>query len=125
MKRGGLAPLHGTAIVAVVSLAIYGPIYLAASGSRALTLPLGEAAFHAFYQGVMTSIVSLIAYMRGIALLGPARGAAFSALVPVMVALAGIPLLGEIPTTPAWLSVALTALGVLLASGVLRALRRG
>lgn len=125
MKRGGLAPLHGTAIVAVVSLAIYGPIYLAASGSRVLTLPLGEAAFHAFYQGVMTSIVSLIAYMRGIALLGPARGAAFSALVPVMVALAGIPLLGEIPTTPAWLSVALTALGVLLASGVLRALRRG
>jgi drug/metabolite transporter (DMT)-like permease len=28
MKRGGLAPLHGTATVAVVSLALYGPLYL-------------------------------------------------------------------------------------------------
>ena len=125
MKRGGLAPLHGTAIVAVVSLALYGPFYLAATGTRVLTLPLAEASFHAFYQGVMTSVVSLIAYMRGIALLGPARGAAFSALVPVMVALAGIPLLGEWPAPLAWLSLALTAAGVVLASGVLRALKRG
>lgn len=122
MKRGGLAPLHGTAVVAVASLLLYLPPYLMLTGRHVLSLPLAEAVFHGFYQGVMTSIVSLIAYMRGIALLGPARGSAFSALVPVLAALLGIPVLGEWPAPTTWIAVALTATGVVLASGVARAL---
>ncbi|MCC7045397.1 MAG: DMT family transporter [Alphaproteobacteria bacterium] len=122
MKRGGLAPLHGTAVVAVTSLLLYLPPYLILTGRHVLSLPLAEAVFHGFYQGVMTSVVSLIAYMRGIALLGPARGSAFSALVPVMAALLGIPVLGEWPAPATWIAVALTASGVVLASGVARAL---
>lgn len=126
MRRGGLTPLHGTAIVAVVSLVLYLPAYLIFTGSRVLTLPLAEAAFQAFYQGVMTSIVSLIAYMRGIALLGAARGAAFGAMVPVLAALLGIPVLGEWPTAQTWIAIGLTATGVVLASGAHKVLwRRG
>lgn len=122
MKRGGLAPLHGTAIVAVASLILFLPPYFYFNGARVLSLPAAEPAFHAFYQGVMTSVVSLIAYMRGIALLGPARGSAFSALVPVMAALLAIPVLGEWPTPLTWVAVAFSAAGVVLASGVARAL---
>jgi drug/metabolite transporter (DMT)-like permease len=122
MKHGGLAPLHGTAVVAVASLILYMPPYLILTGKHVLTLPPAEAAFHGFYQGFMTSVVSLIAYMRGIALLGPARGSAFSALVPVLAALLGIPVLGEWPASATWLAVGFTASGVVLASGVARAL---
>jgi len=121
MKHGGLAPLHGTAVVAVASLILYLPPYLLLTGKHVLALPLAEAAFHGFYQGVMTSAVSLVAYMRGIALLGPARGSAFSALVPVMAAILAIPVLGEWPTPATWMAVGLTASGVVLASGVARA----
>lgn len=122
MRRSGLAPLHATAVVAVVSMLIYLPPYLAIIGTRILHLPLGQSAFHGFYQGVMTSAVSLIAYMRGIALLGPARAAAFGALTPVLVAILGIPLLGEWPVPAAWTAVLLTATGVVLASGAARAM---
>lgn len=122
MKRGGLAPLHGTAVVAVASLILFLPPYLALTGARVLDLPPAEALFHGFYQGVMTSVVSLIAYMRGIALLGPARGSAFTALVPVLAAILAIPVLGEWPAPTAWIAIACTGAGVLLASGVARAL---
>ena len=63
-----------------------------------IALPLAPMLFHGFYQGVLTSIVSLVAYIKGITLLGAPRGAAFSALVPVLVAVLGIPLIGEWPT---------------------------
>jgi len=122
MRHTGLSPLHATAVVAVVSLLLYLPPYVAVTGARLASLPLGETLFHGFYQGVMTSVVSLIAYMRGIALLGTARAAAFGALVPVLVAVLSIPLLDEWPRPAAWVAVALTASGVLLASGVARAL---
>ncbi|MBL8706687.1 MAG: DMT family transporter [Rhodospirillales bacterium] len=122
MRRSGLAPLHATAVVAVVSMLIYLPPYFAVTGLHLLELPLGPALFHGFYQGVMTSAVSLIAYMRGIALLGPARAAAFGALTPVLVAILGIPLLGEWPAPAAWTAVLLTAIGVVLASGAARAM---
>ncbi len=122
MRRSGLAPLHATAVVAVVSMLIYVPPYLALTGARILHLPPGPALFHGFYQGVMTSAVSLVAYMRGIALLGPARAAAFGALTPVLVAILGIPLLGEWPAPAAWTAVLLTATGVVLASGAARAM---
>lgn len=122
MRRSGLAPLHATAVVAVVSMLIFLPPYLALTGTRILHLPPGPALFHGFYQGVMTSAVSLVAYMRGIALLGPARAAAFGAMTPVLVAILGIPLLGEWPAPAAWIAVLLTASGVVLASGAARAL---
>jgi drug/metabolite transporter (DMT)-like permease len=92
------------------------------TGARVLDLPPAEALFHGFYQGVMTSVVSLIAYMRGIALLGPARGSAFTALVPVLAAILAIPVLGEWPAPTTWVAVTLTAAGVLLASGIAPAL---
>lgn len=122
MRRSGLAPLHATAVVAVISMLLYLPPYFATTGAHLWHLPLGPALFHGFYQGVTTSAVSLVAYMRGIALLGPSRAAAFGALTPVLVALLGIPLLGEWPTPAAWAAVLLTAAGVTLASGAARAL---
>lgn len=122
MRRSGLAPLHATAVVAIVSMLIYLPPYFLVTGLHLLDLPAGPALFHAFYQGVMTSAVSLVAYMRGIALLGPARAAAFGALTPVLVAVLGIPLLGEWPAPAAWTAVLLTATGVVLASGAARAM---
>lgn len=123
MRRGGLGPLHATAVVAVVSMLLYLPPYFVVTGRHLFALPLAPMLFHGFYQGVLTSIVSLVAYIKGITLLGAPRGAAFSALVPVLVAVLGIPLIGEWPTPATWIAVVLTALGVVMASGVARAFR--
>jgi drug/metabolite transporter (DMT)-like permease len=77
MKRAGIAPLHATAIVAVCSMVVYLPVYLAFSGVELLhRASPGALAFQALYQGVVSSIVALLFYNKAIAILGASRGAA-------------------------------------------------
>ena len=119
MKRAGIAPLHATAIVAVCSMVIYLPLYLAVSGVELLhRASPGALAFQALYQGVISSIVALLFYNKAIAILGASRGAAFASLTPVLSAVFAIPLLGEYPTLADWLGTAFIATGVALASGL-------
>jgi drug/metabolite transporter (DMT)-like permease len=80
-------------------------------------LPLTELGFHAFFQGVMVTVVSLLLYGRAVAGLAASGGAAFGALVPGFSALLAIPLLGEWPTTADWIAITLVSFGVYLASG--------
>jgi len=96
---------------------VYLPVYLAMHGTRLARLPLAEVAGQAIFQGVIVTIVSLILYGRAITILGASGGAAFGALVPVLAALLAIPLLGEWPGGPDWLSLGLVSAGVYLASG--------
>jgi drug/metabolite transporter (DMT)-like permease len=117
LKRSGLSALHGTAIIAVTSLIIYLPIYFVFFGPTLQTLPLEEVIFAGIYQGILTSIVSLIAYNQAISRLGAARGAAFASLVPVLSAMMAVPLLGEMPTGIQWTAIACVSIGVYLASG--------
>ena len=56
-------------------------------------------------------------YGRAISILGASRGAAFSALGPVLTAILGIPLLGEWPGPTDWIAVVLISVGVYLVSG--------
>lgn len=119
MKRAGIAPLHATAIVAVCSMVIYLPVYLAISGTALLQRAApSELAFQALYQGVVSSIVALLFYNKAIAILGASRGAAFASLTPVLSALFAIPLLGETPSAADWLGTAFITTGVALASGL-------
>lgn len=120
MKRAGIAPLHATAIVAVCSMVVYLPIYLAVSGVELLhRASPGTLAFQALYQGVVSSIVALLFYNQAIQILGASRGAAFASLTPVLSALFAIPLLGEYPSAADWIGTAFIATGVALASGLL------
>ncbi|WP_298957065.1 DMT family transporter [uncultured Methylobacterium sp.] len=105
-------PLRATAIVSVVSAALYAPPYLAVRGGALLAMPLAEVAAQAVYQGVLVSVVALYFYSKGVALLGPTVGASFAALVPVLAVLEGSLLLGEAPPAASLAGLVVVTLGM-------------
>jgi drug/metabolite transporter (DMT)-like permease len=117
MRQAKLEPLHAAALVATGSLVIYLPIYLALDGDHFARLTLTEFTAQAFFQGVLVTIVSLLLYVRAVAILGASGGAAFGALVPALSAVFAIPLLAEWPSETDWVAIALISAGVYLASG--------
>jgi EamA-like transporter family len=87
------------------------------SGKHLLQIPLHELALQAAFQGVLVTIISLILYVRSIAILGASGGAAFGALVPALLAFLAIPLVGEWPSEMGWVAIVLISAGVYLTSG--------
>ncbi len=121
VRRTGLTPLQAAALVCLYSSAVYLPIYALSGVSRLGHAPWLEVALQAFYQGVLVSGVSIIAYNRAIALIGPGAAAAIVSLVPVAATVLAIPILGERPTVFTTVAVAVIAAGVLLAAQAPRA----
>jgi drug/metabolite transporter (DMT)-like permease len=119
IRYAQLDGLHAAAIAAVTSFVFYLPIYLFFYGDRLLAAPIGEIALQAFYQGVLTAVVSLVLFGRGVALLGATGAGAFIALGPIIAALMAIPALGEWPKPTDWLGIAVISAGVYIASGAL------
>ncbi len=117
IRRARLDGLHAAAIAAVVSLLVYLPLYLTFIDNRLLDVRFTELVDQAFYQGVVTAVVSLALYGRSIMLLGASNAAAFVALAPVIAALMAIPALGERPTSIDWLAIGMIIAGVYLTSG--------
>jgi drug/metabolite transporter (DMT)-like permease len=97
-KRWGVSPIAATAVVSVLSAAIYDPLFLASRGADALLAqPPATLVQQVVVQGVLSGVVAVFAFGRAVELLGAARAAAFPALVPVVAILAGVPLTGELP----------------------------
>lgn len=125
LRRSGLKPLHGAAVVAFWSACFYLPVYLLAPVARGIAnADWGSIAAQVVFQGVLTSVVSLVAFNRAVALLGASRAAVFASLVPAMAAVLAVPVLGEIPTTADMAGIALVSFGVLLGSGTVSGLWR-
>jgi drug/metabolite transporter (DMT)-like permease len=116
LRHSGLPVLLAAAIVCVFSLP-YLPFYLMFADSGLWSAPLEETLAQALYQGVLTAFVAVYCYGRAIAALGPARGAAFAALVPVLATVMGAAFLHEVPGHAELLGVVALSLGVFLASG--------
>jgi drug/metabolite transporter (DMT)-like permease len=121
LRKSGLAPLHGAAIVCVWSALLYLPpyaLYAVWTGGAGLAqASWAEIAGQTMIQGVLSSVVALYAYNRAIAILGSSRGAALGSLVPVLATLSAIPILGEWPAGTDWLGLAAITCGVYLATG--------
>lgn len=117
MRFGRLDGLHAAAIAAVASMLVYLPIYVLFLEDGLFDNPMPALAFQAFYQGILTMIVSFYLYGRAVRILGASNGAAFGALGPVIVALIAIPVLGEFPSLTEWTSIGFITVGVYLASG--------
>jgi drug/metabolite transporter (DMT)-like permease len=116
LRRAKLDPVHAAALVSVGSLVIYAPVYLALRGVHFAGVPARELVVQVIFQGIVVTIISLVLYARAVAILGASGGSAFGALVPALSALFAIPLLGEWPTIPGWIAIALISSGVYLAS---------
>lgn len=111
--------LHAAAIAAVASFLVYVPIYGFFFGKHLLAASIEEIVTQAFYQGVITAVVSLVLFGRGVALLGASNAGAFIAFGPVIATLLAIVTIGEWPRPQDWLGIAVITVGVYLASGAL------
>jgi drug/metabolite transporter (DMT)-like permease len=111
-------PLHATAVVGVLSMALYLPGYAALAGRDLITAPWREIVIQAVFQGVLSAVVALLLYTRAVAILGAARGAVFAALVPTFSLLIAIPLLHELPTHLQLAGVVLVTIGMVFALGL-------
>lgn len=118
-KKLGFSAVVATSFVAVISMIFMLIIYVPYQIITPHSVNLESAIFHIIYQGIVTSIISLITFNKAAQILGSSEAAAFGAGIPILVALGSVPILGEYPNTNDIIFVALMTLGVLLASGIL------
>ncbi|MEM5299721.1 DMT family transporter [Burkholderia sp. JPY481] len=98
-RRWGVAPLAATAVVSVLSAAIYAPIYLVSNGWKIFTMVSPSMLLlQIVAQGILSGVVALFAFSRAVQDLGPSRAALFPALSPGVAILLGIPVTGELPS---------------------------
>ncbi len=97
-RRAGVDALHATAIIMVISAALFIPIYLLLPGQRLWEASATEFWVQLIYQGPLTGIVALLVYTRAVAILGATRASSFTALLPLSAMLLAIPVVGEWPT---------------------------
>lgn len=113
LRRWGVGGLRGAALVTSASLA-WVPFHLALLPLDAIAANPREAALQAAYQGVCVGALGVALYSHAVATLGPARGALFPPMVPVLGTLAAAAVLGE--TVGPWqgAGMALAVAGMLL-----------
>ena len=112
----GLTPVQSAGLICFWSSVVYLPIYLALGLSRLPLASWQELLSQGIYQGVLMSAVGIVTFNRAVVLLGPVGASAIIALLPVMAALIGVPVLGEVPAPLDIAAIAVIALGVLLAA---------
>ena len=119
-RIAGFNAFVATAFVATGSLIAISVPYGIYQYIEPHNMRISDSLLQLFYQGIVTSIISLITYNKAMQYIGTGKTAAFGALVPAMVTLLATPLLGEIPSFNDYIFVALMSGGVLLASGIVK-----
>jgi drug/metabolite transporter (DMT)-like permease len=115
--RLGLAPLRAAAIISVLSMCVYLPVYAFLPGGGIGTATLASLATQAGFHGIVLGTLSVFIYARAVASLGAGTVALITATVPCITTLAAIPLLGERPGVAAIAGVVLVSGGMLAAIG--------
>ncbi len=116
LRTSRLSGFEVAAIVAFWSAAVYLPVYFTSLHPHIFEVKLTSLLFPAFYQGVLTNVVSLAAYGRAVSALGASRASPFAALIPAVTSILGIGLLGEWPTAADWAGIGCVSFGVYLAA---------
>lgn len=124
-KRWATPPITATALISVLSGAVFVPLFVATETfERLAALPLPNLLSQLVIQGALSAVVATIAFTRAAQLLGASRVSAFPALVPVVAILIGVPVTGEWPTLLQAVGIVLVVTGLMTAIGAFR-LRRG
>jgi drug/metabolite transporter (DMT)-like permease len=98
VKLWHIPPTRATVIVSVISLADI-PIHAALFGfDRMISFGLWENVLQALAQGLLAGAGAIYLFARAVFLLGAARAAVFTSLVPPFTLLLGWGLLGEVPS---------------------------
>ncbi|WP_263772286.1 DMT family transporter [Propionivibrio soli] len=115
-SRWGYSPWVQTRAVAFGSSLVYLPIYFLWLPKALSEATMTMIAIQGFFQGIVATVLAMLAYLRAIKLLGPERASAFLALVPIVIGVVAVPLLDE-PLT-GWLAsgIVFVSLGSYVAS---------
>ena len=105
----------------IVSAVIYIPIWWLWLDSNLAAAPRSEILLQGAYQGLVPSILGISCLAIAIRHIGPRATSVFISSVPVIAALAAIPILNELPGQPAWIGMILVTAGILLALGIIGA----
>jgi drug/metabolite transporter (DMT)-like permease len=105
--------------VTVVSAAVYIPVWLLWLDSNFLVAPRAEIFLQAAYQGLVPSVLGISCLNIAVRHLGTNTTSVFLSAVPVVAALAAIPILQEMPGLPAWIGMITVTVGILLALGII------
>ncbi|RBL66236.1 hypothetical protein C3E98_038635 [Pseudomonas sp. MWU13-2625] len=100
--------------MSVGSAVLYCPLYLAVRGGAVLHAAVAAIATQAIYQGVLMSVLALYCFRQAVVALGPAIGATFAALMPLLATLEAMLLLDERPHAPALAGIAIVTAGMAL-----------
>ena len=124
-KRSGLSAIEAAAFVAVWSTIMLLPLGAPGLVRVVVAGHALDVIVQATVQGVLSGVLAIVLYGVAITRLGATRGAALTALVPVLAAVLSVPLLGEWPGAATALAIVATTLGVALAAGSLDGWRLG
>lgn len=114
LGRYPIQPLAATVATTLGSAVVYLPVWWLFLPSTLGQAPAGEIALQAIYQGVLVVFIAMLFYTFAVHRLGSQTVALLMAFVPVISALAAVPLLGE----PLSL-LALAGLGAVTAGAIL------
>jgi drug/metabolite transporter (DMT)-like permease len=90
--------IRATVVVGVLSFAVV-PVHMAVAGfDRMIVLGFRENLIQAAAQGVLAGPGAIYLFVRSVQLLGAGRASVFPSLVPGLTLLAGLLVLGEVPT---------------------------
>lgn len=120
LRRWSVSALQATAVVSVLSAVVAVPAYLLAGGlDRLAQVAPASLITQVVVQGVFSGVLAVLAYGRAVTLLGPARAALFTALVPGLAMAIGVPVTDEIPTGLQIAGAAVVMLGLLVGLNVI------
>lgn len=105
--------------VTVVSAVVYVPVWLLWLGSNLANATGAEILLQGAYQGLIPSVLGIAFLSIAVRHLGANETSVFLSAVPVLSALAAIPILGEVPGLPAWIGMFMVTIGFLMAMGIL------
>ena len=115
-RRWAIHPLAATAVVSVLSGAVYAPIYLVLNGLQHIAAVAPAMVIEQIaVQGILSGTLALFAFSQTVSDLGAGRAALFPALAPVVAMLLGIPLIGEYPTSIQVLGLSILFVGLAVA----------
>ncbi len=114
LRRWQIEAIRGTAVVTVVSAALYLPLYLAFLPVGVHRLDATTLVVQGVYQGIFSVIVALLAFAFAVRNLGPTTTTMITALTPAVVALAAVVLLDEPLTVAVGLGATLVVAGGIL-----------
>ena len=105
--------------ITIVSAAVYVPIWFLWLDSNLTSAPGSEILLQGAYQGLIPSVLGISCLNIAVRHIGPRLTSVFLSSVPVVAALAAIPILNELPGLSAWIGMITVTSGILLALGII------